>query len=656
MELQRRHIKIYIAGILLVGLIGLWGTSKFGRRLAQFSYNIPFIFQSFPEPNTVIVTIDPTAKKNLNQSPDPLDRRFYTRLIHKLHADGAKLILFDLISFDEPHLDPNVDRDFIAAVRAHGKVVLVTYSIRGEQANLEQQTLIEIVPELRNGVAGWGLANADADPDGMIRRIYTGTLDVPTASWVAAKLLQAPVTKDESNRIRERWLNYYGPPGTLKRIYIDHALSEGGLPPGTFKDKVVFIGFGSEIGPAGTTQDTFPSPHSQLIRDMRLSFGVEILAQSTMNLVRGDWLEHLSYGDEIMIILCWAILSVLVFSGTRPWTAGALAAISIFAVSSVGVLSQLKLHLWWSWLILIVQTLTALGWAIGYHYLTESARRRVVNRALAAYVSPHMVQRLAESEFDLRPGGVNVETTVMFTDLEGFTKLSESLPPEEVSKILISYFTQTTESIFEQDGTIIKYIGDAVLAVWGAPLPDPRQAERAVLAAWKMSQVSKRQIEGRILRTRIGLNSGTVLAGNLGSPKRYDYTVIGDVVNFASRLEGLNKYLGTDILISETTRSKLTDAIKVRALGKFRVVGKKLSVGIFEVIGLSESPAWVAPFERAIQKFAQRQFEEAELLFKQTIAERNGADGPSEFYLEQIPKAREFTADDWDGSVLIEGK
>src|SRR5262249_18520246 len=152
---------------------------------------------------------------------------------------------------------------------------------------------------------------------------------------------------------------------------------------------------------------------------------------------------------------------------------------------------------------------------------------------------------------DLSLGGKEVEATVMFTDLEGFTKMSESLPPKEVSRVLTSYFNLTTRAILEQDGTIIKYIGDAVMAVWGAPLTDPKHAQRAVLAAWGMHQAGLQEIEGRRLRTRIGINTGLVLAGNLGSTFRFDYTLIGDTTNFASRLEGLNKYLGTDILISE---------------------------------------------------------------------------------------------------------
>jgi adenylate cyclase len=299
---------------------------------------------------------------------------------------------------------------------------------------------------------------------------------------------------------------------------------------------------------------------------------------------------------------------------------------------------------------------------VGYQYTSEFRRRRQLRRAFSAYLSPYMADRIADSEFDLRLGGTEVEATVMFTDLEGFTKMSESLPPAQVSKILTTYFNQTTRAILEQDGTIIKYIGDAVMAVWGAPVADAKHAERAVLAAWGMSEAGKKEVEGRRLRTRLGVNSGLVLAGNLGSDFRFDYTLIGDAVNFAARLEGLNKYLGTDILISEATRQQLSARIKVRLLGRFIVVGKKKPAGIYEVLGLAESfekdAAWLTTFDNALNSFVKRDLDSAERLMRQVMALRGGQDGPAEFYLREICKAREKSnaPELWDGAVTIETK
>jgi adenylate cyclase len=250
----------------------------------------------------------------------------------------------------------------------------------------------------------------------------------------------------------------------------------------------------------------------------------------------------------------------------------------------------------------------------------------------------------------------------MFTDLEGFTKMSESLAPAEVSRILTSYFSQTTRAILEQDGTITKYIGDAVMAVWGVPLPEVRHAERAVLAAWGMHKAGQQEIAGRKLRTRIGINTGRMLAGNLGSEFRFDYTVIGDATNFASRLEGLNKYLGTDILISETTRAGLSAGIKLRPLGRFLVSGKTTPVAIYEVLGptaeFSEPAGWLDTFAAGLKHFESGDLAAAESAMRETLRLREERDGPARFYLQQIEKARAAAKENqpWTGVVVLESK
>ena len=149
-----------------------------------------------------------------------------------------------------------------------------------------------------------------------------------------------------------------------------------------------------------------------------------------------------------------------------------------------------------------------------------------------------------------------VDATIIFTDLENFTTISENLDPAEVSEILTSYFGQTTKCILENKGTIIKYIGDAVFAAWGAPIDDPHHAIRAAETACDLRCLSELVVRGKTLRTRVGIHSGKVLAGNLGSTYRFDYTMIGDAVNFASRLESLNKYLRTQVLISDAVRQQ----------------------------------------------------------------------------------------------------
>jgi adenylate cyclase len=271
-----------------------------------------------------------------------------------------------------------------------------------------------------------------------------------------------------------------------------------------------------------------------------------------------------------------------------------------------------------------------------------------------------MADQIADSAFDPAPGGKVVEATVMFTDLEGFTSISENLLPSEVSGILISYFSLTTQAIFEQDGMVIKFIGDAVMAAWGAPVPDPNHPERAVLAAWGMHLAGQREIEGRKLRTRFGINTGTVLAGNLGVPDvRFDFTLIGDTTNVAQRLEALNKYLRTDILISESTRSRLSDRFQVRNLGQFVVAGRVSPIEVHEVLGMDAAPpGWLEAFSQGRNHFVRGDFDRATAFFNEVIALRNGTDGPSTFFLQEIGrlKTRLRPGEAWDGVIHLETK
>jgi adenylate cyclase len=297
-----------------------------------------------------------------------------------------------------------------------------------------------------------------------------------------------------------------------------------------------------------------------------------------------------------------------------------------------------------------VQAPVALVWSIAFQYAVEGRRRRQIQKAFSVYLPRHQAERVAESDIDLALGGTEVEATVLFTDLEGFTAMADKLKPEEVSRLLTTYFNRTTRHIQEQDGAIIKYIGDAVLAVWGAPLPVSNPAERAALAACGMIDEGRNEVLGRRLRTRIGIHSGRVLAGNFGSDFRFDYTVIGATTNLASRLEGMNQALGTNILTSETTRSQLSDRLRTRNLGRFRVRGFSEPVQIHEVLGTSAAlpimPEWASLFEEALTRLEHREWSRSETVFRQVLSLRQGVDGPTEFFLRRIATLRDGI---WDG-------
>jgi adenylate cyclase len=630
--------------------------------LDRLSYDLPFLLRKQVPEELVMVYLDAKVKHDLQQPTDqPLDRRFYARLLERLTREHARLVLFDLL-FDQPSADPTVDEQFASAMREQGAVVLVADYIKQLQENVVTDAPIPPTPVLAAGAAGYGIATVDDDKaDSGIRRIDAGAESHPSASWVAASLLGASITKSPSRRLDIRWLNYYCSPAKLRAVNLDQALEKNGLPEGYFRDKVVVVGARSEIHAAGVIrEDAFGNPYSRF--GWAFSPGAAVHALSLLNLWRGDWLTRLSFAQELIIVVIWGLAMGGLLMRLSPWSAIGAATLSAVCFAGIACYVQLRHNVWFAWAVPVAaQTPVALVWGIGYRYVIENRRRQRLRRAFSAYLSPYMADRIANSDFDLAPGGKEVEATIMFTDLEGFTKLSESLPPSEVANILISYFNRTTRAIMDQDGTVIKYIGDAVMAVWGAPLPEPKPAERAIIAAWGLNEASKEEMAGRRLRTRIGINTGMVLAGNLGSDVRFDYTLIGDATNVAARLESLNKQLGTDILISESTFAQVSERIMARKLGRFIVAGRSQPVGVCEVLGINSTPGstppWADSFSEGREFFVKGDFERAASKFSETIRLRGGSDGPSRFFLQQIDEARaKFEPASWDGVINLERK
>jgi adenylate cyclase len=198
-----------------------------------------------------------------------------------------------------------------------------------------------------------------------------------------------------------------------------------------------------------------------------------------------------------------------------------------------------------------------------------------------------------------------------------------------------------------------------VFAVWGAPLADSRQAQKAARAACLIHAVSEREIQGRRLKTRIGVHTGNVLQGNLGSLQQFDYTCIGDAVNLAARMEGLNKYLGTNVLVSGETLARMGDGFVYRCLGDFQLAGKRKTVTVYEVLGEKTSvsaPEYYEPFERGLAAYRGGDFATAALLFKDAIARRGGRDGPSEFYLARMAMLDNTAPQPWEPVVSMEMK
>ncbi|MBK9304603.1 MAG: adenylate/guanylate cyclase domain-containing protein [bacterium] len=233
----------------------------------------------------------------------------------------------------------------------------------------------------------------------------------------------------------------------------------------------------------------------------------------------------------------------------------------------------------------------ALAGGLVWNYATEGRQRRFLKQAFRHYLSPHVVERLIADPGQLRLGGERRELTIMFSDLAGFTSISEALDPVALTELLNDFLTDMTDIVLEEGGTLDKYEGDAIIAFWNAPLEVPDHAARACHAAWRCQQrLAARREEfrartGHALHMRVGLHTGPVVVGNMGSRQRFNYTVLGDAANLASRLEGANKAFGTATMISGVTRAAAGATIAVRDLGAVRVVGRREPVAVFELLG-----------------------------------------------------------------------
>jgi adenylate cyclase len=666
MQIRRiRHLTrglTIAAGMLLAVLLGLACLRySFAEPLTRLSYDLPFLWRAPLDTHEVaLIYIDEYSAKQLNQPLDDVwNRALHAPLLDRLTADKARLVLYDIV-FDQPARDPAADTAFAEAMRRNGRVILGAALDLKERQGVRSETISAPIRLLRKAAAGWGiLAFRPVDPDYGVRRIYFGNSVRPTATWEAARFLGAPVTRQSLDALRPHWLNYYGPRGSFHAVSIAQALAPNGVPPDFFKDKIVLIGGQFAVGGLMVGRDEFATPYSRSRHEF--TPGTEVHATILLNLLRGDWLMRMDLTRESALIVCIGLLAGgLAF--LRPLPATFLAIAISGAMACCACLLVWQQRIWFDWLVpSAIQIPFGLSWCITSQYLLESRRRKELRKAFGFYLSPQMADKIADSDFDLRPGGKVVEATVIFTDLENFTTLSEDLDPAEVSAILIAYFEQTTRCVLRNKGIIVKYVGDAVMAAWGAPIDESAHAIRAAEAACDLRGLTEIEVRGKKLRTRIGVNSGKVLAGNLGSSFRFDYTMIGDTVNFASRLESLNKYLGTQVLISDSVREQLDGRFVARRLGEFRVAGKTRGVVIHELLCRSTAQSgertWIEVFEAGLVVFRTGEFSSAARLMNQTRELRGGSDGPAEFYLRKIATlAGQERGENWDGIIELSEK
>ncbi|HQI15406.1 MAG TPA: adenylate/guanylate cyclase domain-containing protein, partial [Bacillota bacterium] len=375
-------------------------------------------------------------------------------------------------------------------------------------------------------------------------------------------------------------INYAGFPGDFEHVSYSQAIS-GEIPPEYFEGRIVLVG--SYTVGIGDFYFTPMAPEVPM-------YGMEIHANIIQNLIHGSYLKRAPYSASLLAIIVFGLAAAIGFNRLSPWRG-----VILLAVLAAGYLTAARLLFDKGYLISLLYPLLllALGYliALAANYISELMERRRITGVFSRYVAPQVVDELLEGgEQALQLGGSRKEISVLFVDIRGFTPLSEAAAPEEVVEILNEYLTLVAECIFKYGGTLDKFIGDAAMAIFNAPLNLEDHCFKAVQAAWAMKEGAaplQQRLEekyGRNVQFGIGVNTGPAVIGNIGASFRMDYTAIGDTVNTSARLESNAK--PGQILISQAVYDKVKERVSVTSLGEIKVKGKAQGVNVFQVDGV----------------------------------------------------------------------
>jgi adenylate cyclase len=660
------------AWLVALGIAALgWCLHEFalGSGLVNLSYDLLHIARkNLPSDEALLVYLDEKSHLELDQPLNaPWDRALHARMVERLTRAGARAVVIDIVFSDPNSTRSEADVALAGAIARNGRVVLgVDHVLVGPK----EKQFIPPFEMLRTNAAEIGSVEMTPSRD-LIVREHAYNEQIPSMSWAAAKLLGAPVTQQsEAERFHSQpapgelpraWVNYYGPPNHLPHVSYAAALDPARVPDAFFSNKVVFIGARILTKLQNERKDEYRNPFSFWLPskdDVPFIAGVEIQATMFLNLLRGDWLRRLSVQGELLTLVLFGFVAGFTLMRLRPGAAVAVGLLLLVAVAFFSRELFVRKLTWFPWLIAWVQVGVALAFSVAINSIRLYVEKRLLEQSLSIYLSPKLVQKFATNRDRslLQPGAEKQRLTILFSDIANFTSISEGMDSDELARMMNDYFqSAVSKCIHPTDGTVVKYIGDAIFAFWNAPEPQPNHAARACEAALRFAEHTRGEFRGRKLVTRLGLHTGVANVGNFGSETRVDYTAIGESINLASRMEGLNKYLGTQVLITGDTKKEIGTRFRTRYLGRFRLKGFERAVDVHELLAQSED-ASDHGFDDALRLFQQRDLLAAENAF-QRVLEALPGDGPTQFYLRHIDAVRgEELPESWAGEVELKEK
>ncbi|MHB1418693.1 MAG: CHASE2 domain-containing protein [Bacillota bacterium] len=554
--------------------------------------------------NIAIIEIDDESIHEIGTYPWP--RSTHVKLLEKLSL--ARAVGWD-VSFDVPG-DAAEDDAFAQAVgSAQGQQVLASNFTFSQEGGNWLQQMQQPIDQIMEQVDMTGFINMPTDMDNVVRGITPVDLNYFQWPYPSLSLALAMAAGGYSfdnlellpdglaaGSISVPWngkdrvlINFWGPGRTF--TYYRYAdVLEGRVDPKVFKDSIVLIGPTSPF-----FKDDFPNPFTRgnmVLGNALPSPGVELHASAVASFLGNNYFYRADPKINILVILLAGMATVLLTRRLRPW-AGLLAAVGIGAglwLLTYGL--WLKGHFWLNFVSPLANIVLTYAVITVGNFIEAELNRRRIQELFGRYVPPEVVSELVKRPEMIHLGGQKQEVTVVFSDIRGFTSYSEGLAPEEVVNRLNEYFTVMTEVIFEYGGTLDKYLGDGLMAVFGVPLPLADHAQRALMASMEMLRRLEDLNQGwagrgeKLFKIGVGMNSGPVLVGNIGSPRKLEYTSIGEEVNLAARLESMNKEYKTSIIFSDRTLAYLdtsTLELTIEELGEVSVRGMEQPVKIYTI-------------------------------------------------------------------------
>lgn len=615
------------------------------RNLEAVTYDTRCRMSPAPEladPKVIIIALNESSLESMDWLGWPWPRELWADLAGFLADQGAKALFFD-ITFETSSMYGALEDSLLGAQASRLPTVFIAnLFLDSAAAPIPENALIHLetvsqdgplypsarfpVIEIASGAAAFASPLVQADPDGVVRRVPL-FFRTPNGMVPSPGLALAHIASGETPSISEGRLHlggssvpvsedgtfiprFMGPRGTYTTLGADEVFEmmmtdDGGM---LFDGAVVLVGY-----TAVDLYDLKPTPFSANYP------GVEVHATIYDNLMTGRGIARPApmVPIAVTVILALAIGTVML---VVPSVGGSIAAGAVLMLGYAGaVLIMFKNGIWMDAAApLSAGVIALLSGAVEANF-RANRQKRFLRSAFGQYLSPEVVAQVVKNPSVLTLGGERRVMTAFFSDVQGFTSISEKLEPEGLVTLLNHYLTAMTDIILKWGGTVDKFEGDAIVAFWGAPVPMTDHAERACRAAMEC-QTAHKALNEQIqklgfprLITRIGLSTGPMVVGNMGSEKRFDYTIMGDSVNLASRLEGVNKVYGTRLLVSGSTR-EAAPAIRFLNIDSVRVVGQTKPVALFTPF--EALPDWSALYDQALATYARGDFAGALPIFK----------------------------------------